>query len=235
MDRDGDSVVWLSGQLTESSSPTIVDGLQRLLRDSDCVVVDVSELAVEHPAALGILPAALQAAGGWPVAKLAVLSRDAVMSQALHASGVARLVVVVEASPFTRRQCDERPPEVRASWLLPADRGSPLQARRSVGIRLSMWGCADGLVAAAVQVANELVSNAVEHAGSRSQLDVGLDDAGLRCTVRDYSTTAPVLRVRDLESVGGYGLQLVDGLARSWGWTAHPDGKTIWALLSSPG
>jgi hypothetical protein len=34
-------------------------------------------------------------------------------------------------------------------------------------------------------------------------------------------------------STRGWGLRLVDALA-SWGWTSHPDGKTVWASLPHP-
>lgn len=84
----------------------------------------------------------------------------------------------------------------------------------------------------AVQIVNELVSNAVEHAGTRCRLPLALDARGLHVAVRDddpYGTvgTAPV----PLDVLRGRGLHLVAVLSGGWGVTRRPEGKTVWAWV----
>jgi anti-sigma regulatory factor (Ser/Thr protein kinase) len=78
-------------------------------------------------------------------------------------------------------------------------------------------------------VADELVSNAVIHAGGVLELAVQATEGRVRVEVRDASPELPVLRQPGETEEGGRGLQLVETLARSWGANPHPgNGKTVW-------
>jgi two-component sensor histidine kinase len=83
----------------------------------------------------------------------------------------------------------------------------------------------------AVLVADELVSNAIQHGrGPRScRLTLIGDGQGLRTEVTDSGPGEPHLRTPD--SSGGRGLVLVDRLANSWGVEWFRGRKTVWAEL----
>lgn len=233
VDRDGDAVVRLSGVLSADTSESVRARLVGLLRDVNCVVVDLDGVEIAHPAVLGVLASALHDAGGWPVAKLTVLAPRAATRRALVQAEVDRFVVIIAAAEDATAACDRRPAEVRASWTLPAVDTSPGLARQLLGDRLRLWGCPAGFVADAVQLVNELVTNAVEHAGTDARVAVHLEGGVLVCSVRDHSTAPPVPRPPE-EARGGFGLFLVEALARGWGWIPHPDGKTVWAATGPP-
>lgn len=83
----------------------------------------------------------------------------------------------------------------------------------------------------AVLVADELVSNAIQHGdGPRSCRLTLLDEGhGLRAEVTDAGEGEPHLRTPD--RTGGRGLVLVDRLATAWGVRWFPGYKTVWAEL----
>lgn len=78
---------------------------------------------------------------------------------------------------------------------------------------------------------SELVTNAVLHARSAAQVDVGLDAGVLRVQVCDANTSPPRLRNYGAEAVTGRGLHLVDRIADRWGVETRPDGKCVWFEL----
>ncbi len=82
-------------------------------------------------------------------------------------------------------------------------------------------------------VVSELVTNAVEHARSRSLLTLSHTGSALRIAVRDYRLT-PIPRpwALDIAAPRGRGLHLITVLTDTWAVDQHPDGKTVWALLA---
>ncbi|MEU1928282.1 ATP-binding protein [[Kitasatospora] papulosa] len=95
-------------------------------------------------------------------------------------------------------------------------------------------GPVDVVVADALLVTSELVTNAVRHGGGLTGFTAEITDDGLLLTVADASTRAPVTEERDpaAASVGGYGWLLVRRLARRVSITYLPDGKHIVALVA---
>lgn len=83
----------------------------------------------------------------------------------------------------------------------------------------------------AVLVADELVSNAIQHGqGPRScRLTLIGEGRGLRAEVTDAGPGEP--RFRTPDNTGGRGLMLVDRLATAWGVHWFPGYKTVWAEL----
>lgn len=96
---------------------------------------------------------------------------------------------------------------------------------------------ADVVVADALLVTSELVTNAVRHGGGITGFAAELTDEGLRVEVADASPDLPVAVDSDAETsrvgrIGGYGWALVRRLAKQVSITVHPGGKSIIALIS---
>ena len=75
---------------------------------------------------------------------------------------------------------------------------------------------------------NELVTNAVLHAGTDIILDVSLHDATVRVEVVDASAREPSPAHYDATAQTGRGLTLVEKVATDWGVTPRDDGKAVW-------
>ena len=106
-------------------------------------------------------------------------------------------------------------------------------ARHFVGNTLRAWGCDPvEVVQPAVLLANELVANAVLHAGGVFDLTVRLHAARVRIEVHDGSQAAPRLVPWEEVASAGRGLHLVDAMAAAWGSEQVPDrGKVVWCEL----
>lgn len=83
-------------------------------------------------------------------------------------------------------------------------------------------------------VASELVTNAVLHSGCSADqtLEVRVDvwAERLRISVRDPGRSGRDAEVRSGESVGGWGLQIVEQLAERWG-SERAEGYRVWAEI----
>lgn len=76
-------------------------------------------------------------------------------------------------------------------------------------------------------VANELVANAVEHAGGPLGVAVSRTGHIVRVAVIDGSDDLPILQVHNPLARRGRGLQVVNGLALNWGCSVHDFGKKL--------
>ncbi|MFF8553113.1 SpoIIE family protein phosphatase [Streptomyces sp. NPDC015501] len=165
--------------------------------------------------------------------------------------------------PGTTRAGYTHGPRLAGRTSLPGIPLTPSAARRFVRAVLAEWagagtpaaaGIGDRLADDAVTVANELVTNAVVHAGTTVDLVLALEEEG-----GDDPSAALVLEVTDhhpARSVSGddpapepeppageapdpaeygRGLQLVATLADSWGITYRTGRKTVWARLPVEG
>ncbi|MET8326639.1 ATP-binding SpoIIE family protein phosphatase [Streptomyces sp. NPDC005181] len=138
---------------------------------------------------------------------------------------------------------------------LPGNLLAPAAARRFVRAALAEWaglglpaavGFSDRLADDAVIVANELVTNAVVHAGTTVELLFRLEEAAgdeaaaLVLEVADHHPARSVRSERpgpvsaadpDDPTEDGRGLQVVATLAERWGITYRTGLKTVWARL----
>jgi anti-sigma regulatory factor (Ser/Thr protein kinase) len=89
------------------------------------------------------------------------------------------------------------------------------------------WGLPADLTERAAIVANELVSNAVEHTVGPGELSLAHSSRGLWVSVRDGSAARPVLTAES----DGLGLRAVAEMSRTWGVTPLHSGKSVWALV----
>lgn len=108
---------------------------------------------------------------------------------------------------------------------------APAAVRRRLSDELPGWGVGPDALDAALMVSTELVTNAVEHARTALELTVEPDGTDIVISVRDSSPSDPCLQPHRVLARRGRGLQMVAALARQWAWTAHPDGKTVWARV----
>ena len=118
-----------------------------------------------------------------------------------------------------------------ASLRLFADLDAPGQARVFVRDFCSASGFPAEFVDTAVLLVNELVKNAVVHAGAGPTVEIRRGEAGLHFAVYDESPILPSQRLPNLEAETGRGLILLDRLANRWGVAAHGGGKCIWFEL----
>lgn len=80
----------------------------------------------------------------------------------------------------------------------------------------------------AVLLTSELVTNAIVHGRTSSELQVSSPLGLLRVLVHDDNPTAPE-RVRPgPDRRGGRGLILVEALASAWGFAPDAPGKSVW-------
>jgi anti-sigma regulatory factor (Ser/Thr protein kinase)/anti-anti-sigma regulatory factor len=128
------------------------------------------------------------------------------------------------------------PPYLREELRLAPTPAASAAARTFVRETCRYWQLAlpDATVMErAVLLANELVTNAVVHAGTDIRLRLELRGDRLHIAVRDDNPRLLRLVVPDWQAEGGRGLWLVEQLARAWGVNPHPEGgKVVWCVLS---
>jgi serine/threonine-protein kinase RsbW len=95
------------------------------------------------------------------------------------------------------------------------------------------------MIDTALLLVSELVTNSVRHARIKAKQPLlvcgWLDDTTLRLEVRDGGTRGAVTRrpPRRDDDIGGYGLDLVARLSRTWGVDRDQQGTTVWVELAT--
>ena len=108
--------------------------------------------------------------------------------------------------------------------------GADQQAQVRAWAQDLLAGLAPDSLADAVQVLDELVSNALCHGARPVRVRLARDAGHVRVEVTDASRHPARPRRPDLD--GGRGLLLVDACSRRWGQWQHDAGKTVWAELA---
>lgn len=149
-----------------------------------------------------------------------------------------RFVTSLRASgtPFLRRNPGE---ERSLSWTatadFPCDAASAGRARcfcaEQLGSVLPDRPATEDVIADAVLVTSELVTNAVRAGCGRIELELALDDAALRLAVHDDAPGIPVVRNPRPDEPRGRGLAITARIAKRWGYSPSPRGKHVWAYL----
>ncbi|MER6145921.1 ATP-binding protein [Streptomyces sparsogenes] len=119
--------------------------------------------------------------------------------------------------------------------LFPREAESAFLVRQLVRTVLETWHLPQ-LVEDAVQVASELVANAVDHARGHcirfTMTRTG--DRRVRIAVVDKSRAEPILRAVSSSEERGRGLAVVDAFSEQWGVDPLPWGKRVWAECALP-
>lgn len=128
--------------------------------------------------------------------------------------------------------------EVSASSvvLFPHAPSSVGVARRALGADLRAHGTPEGVIADAILVLSELLSNAIRHGrplpGGQVEVSWTLRGGTLEIAVTDSGgPTRPEPSLPPPSAVGGRGLSIVERLSRRWGVRVAGEGVTVWAQL----
>ncbi|HEX8629274.1 MAG TPA: ATP-binding protein [Catenuloplanes sp.] len=229
-------LVTLRGTLTEQSAPTVRAVLRKCLAEyPDAVIVDVRDLRTDSRVRLAVFPAAVRAFGPPPALllhgagpELLAMMRGRLLGDIPHYDtlGQARAAMAGAAAGATRRMTLRLPPTLSAA----------AQAREMVSDACRAWRTTD-LSGPATQIISELVSNAVQHAGTDVHVGAALRGGFLHLSVRDYAQGGPTATHPQDAADGvalperGRGLHLVGVYATAWGSIPTGDGKTVWATL----
>ncbi|MGH3874819.1 MAG: ATP-binding protein [Pseudonocardiaceae bacterium] len=225
-------MVRLTGQLSLRTIPRVRQITTKSLLGAGRVIINVTGLYSFKAAFVTVFPAALDASGGWPSARLVLFGADARLRSMLVSGRIADMVPLAADLASAVEILEVRPPQVRCHRDLPFCNTAPSVARMLVRTACDAWLLPSTAREIAELACTELVTNAVEHAGSSSRLTLTCTRSALRVAVRDYCP-APVPRPRpiDVNTLYGRGLHLVVCLGQAWGVEQHPDGKTVWVSL----
>jgi anti-anti-sigma regulatory factor/anti-sigma regulatory factor (Ser/Thr protein kinase) len=220
----------LMGELSVSSAPQVRAAvLKCLVEQPDAVVVDLAGMVVTEPAAASVFLAVARQAALWPGTPLLIVAPPAQAARLLG-SGSGRLALFGSVDAALRAKPRHRTTTI-SEVLLPAD-GAGHRARSIATEACARWDLPH-LVDPATLIANELVTNAVEHAGTMLNLKLSLGRRYLMVAVRDGCSTAPVPpQAPSADPAAGRGLFLVEATAIRWGSLPTYDGKVVWATLT---
>jgi anti-sigma regulatory factor (Ser/Thr protein kinase) len=122
---------------------------------------------------------------------------------------------------------------IEATILLPGDVTTPAAARRFVRAALESVEADPVVIETAQLLTDELVTNAIVHAHSKSYLFIRAAKDVVRVEVTDPDDRLPAMGAPDTNALDGRGLVIVNGLASAWGVErGDSGGKTVWFELS---
>jgi len=228
-------VLAVSGELSQRSAGLVGGALSKALADSGRVLANVSGLRVTWPPAVRLFPSILAGMGGWPGMRLVLFGADAALARSLAALRVSATVPVAPDEATARRLLQRRPRTIARHLDLAQRRSSTRRARTFVRAACTDWEL-DDICDDATIVADELVANAVLHAGTACRLALRYNAFGLTIAVRDRRPDrlpqAPPVDPEPPPRLSG--LFMVAALSGEWGVNPRQDDKTVWALLPIP-
>jgi hypothetical protein len=227
---DGVVTVGAAGGLSLASSLGLSATLRKHLLDRGRVLVDIAALRVEWPPSVSVFSTVLAAAGGWPVARMVLFGASPETGALLRSTGSTLAVPLAADRAQALELQGVRPGRVRRTVPLPASPVAAAYGRSLVRQACADWGVADPGQRVEV-VANELISNAVQHCAGESVLVLSHDRRGLTVAVRDGSAQLPTAADPGEAQDVHLGLRVVQGLSDSWGVLRLRHGKTVWALV----
>ena len=228
------TIVGVRGTIDRPAAPRLQADLERLLRSRHRVVVDLSHADLAHAGAVHLFADALAAAGGWPTAVLLLAAPAPTLASALDTSHVAEAVPVHHDVATALAHVQDRPALVHDCWHFGVDPRAPRRARANLRRVCAAWDVDTEVCEAAETAVTELVTNAVEHAASRTFVEVARRRDLFRLEVRDWNvTTLPEVVLPSPSSARGRGLAMVAAVSTDWGVHTHADGKTVWVDLAT--
>ncbi|WP_254858000.1 SpoIIE family protein phosphatase [Protofrankia sp. BMG5.30] len=230
----GSGIVLYTDGLVESRRRPLEDGMDRLRRGLAKAMENATEGTGEGTAdgagegageGMAAVDAGVPAAGASSSG-----SARALLHRCLAAAGVA-VQTDDDTALLVMTTYPSRPALVDVA--LPAEPESAVRARSVVGRILTgrrLAAVADD----ALLLVSEVVTNAVLHARSDLVLRVHQEGDRLRVSVDDREGTRMPRRASGDDGESGWGLKIVDMLARGWGVETTGDGKRVWFDLAIP-
>ena len=209
--------------------------LKSLAEQPDALLLDLSGMLVAEPLSLAVFMAASRQASRWPGTPIALCAPPPPTREFLDGHAYRRLNVFdsLDAARERLRGDPQAALPALSDDLLPVS-GAARHARDLATDACLRWDL-PGLVGPATLIANELVSNVVDHVGTMMTLRFSLRPRYFTIAVRDGSLTqVQGPDGRSAASQRGRGLLLVDAMAHSWGCVPSADGKVVWASLRRP-
>ncbi|MBM2619967.1 STAS domain-containing protein [Actinoplanes sp. LDG1-06] len=202
--------------------------LKALAEQPDALLVDLSALSVAEPLSLAVFTAINRQANRFPGTPVLLCAAPPATRALLDGHAYRRLSVFDSLDGARTHLSGDPAAAVRtlSDQLLPIA-GAARHARDMTTDACLRWELPH-LVGPACLIANELVSNVVDHVHTMMTLRLALRRRYLHIVVRDGS---PVDVQPPVDLSRGRGLVLVDATAHSWGCVPSVDGKVVWASL----
>ncbi|MEU4687397.1 ATP-binding protein [Actinoplanes sp. NPDC023714] len=215
--------------------------LRRCFTDHpDALIVDLSGLLDPRSESAPTWMTAQHAAAALtpPVPLALCVPPDLPLADRMQGLGVRRFLPVYAKVGQARVALSGRiPGDERLTMTLAPETDAPSLARNLVSDACLAWGLVR-LLHPSRLVMSELVTNAVEHAGTEILVVVTRRGAGLHLSVADGDPTLPQVLTKpnrprpDLPlDVRGRGLRTVQETAARWGSTPTETGKIVWATV----
>lgn len=228
---------FLVATLAGALGPPDVAGLRlnlfkSLAEQPAALLLDLSALHVAEPLSLAVLTVATRQAASWPGAPMLLCAPPPATREHLAAPAYRELSVFDTLDAGRAHLAGDAGaalPDL-SDQLLPVA-GAARHARDVATDACLRWDLPH-LAGPASLIANELVSNVVDHAHTMMTLRLSLQTHHLTVAVRDGSPVevqppAPA----PPEERTAHGLVLVDAIAHAWGCLPSADGKVVWASL----
>ncbi|MEV6598312.1 ATP-binding protein [Actinoplanes sp. NPDC051346] len=236
-DPDGAVIdVAVRGVWAASLNPVVSRTLRKCLAGNPAgIVFDLSGIEDPEPASVPTWLGAVRAtAVAEPAARFAVCLPPG--SPRLGREGGDDLPIHTTLAEAHAALAQQQSPGEFVRLSLPPAASSPGVARDLIGGACQDWDMSTLLLPARA-VMSELVTNAVEHAGTRIDVAVSRRGTTLHIAVRDRDPRLP--RVLDLAPVRaglplderGRGLRVVHADSTAWGALPTADGKLVWATV----
>jgi anti-anti-sigma factor len=236
--QQGCVIVALTGRIDLSSVARVQRTLLKDLSDQPAALIcDLAGVGHLDPVFATVFSTvANHPTNRWPATSFLLCRAQPQVAEALRRARATRLMPLYDSVEEALEAAAARPAHLRDELRLAPIPTAAAVARAFVREVCRAWQLArpdETVVDRAVLVANELVTNAVVHAGSDLWLRLELRADRLFVSVRDASPRPLRSVTPDLEAEGGRGLWLVEQLTRAWGVRPAPGGgKIVWCALS---
>jgi anti-anti-sigma factor len=229
--HDGCVVLGLSGDLDLAAVPRLQRVLRkRLAEKPPAIICDLSGVELLDPLCAAAFTVVWRRAPGWPRTNLLLCRARPAVAEVLHRLRVTSTLALFDTLDEAIDKAGERPPQLEEELELGPIPEATRLARRFVREVCRRWDL-DHLSGIVALLGDELVANAVEHAGTRLAVRLQLRGHLLYLAVHDLGTTFPYLRT-DHDGEREHGLAIVDWFSLAWGVRGQPSGgKVVWCSL----